>query len=114
MKAIDITDRIERNEKAERNFAVELRALYASAINDGDARCEVIINGELMATIGDHITRDVQVFMVIYDDQDRVMTSGKELIGADGFFECQAFAVSAYTNFAVEKISRVKVYPQGY
>lgn len=114
MKVIDITDRIERKEKTERHFSVELRALFASAINDGDARCEVIINGDLMATIGDHITRDVQVFMVIYDDQDRVMTSGKELIGADGFFQSQAFAVSAYSNFAAEKISKIKVYPQGY
>lgn len=110
----DVSSCIERHAAAERHFGVELTSLSAFLTREEDGTGKLAVSGELRATSGGALARSLGVLASAHDAEGRVLGVWKDTIGADGFFEVQAFSLSDYTTIPPVDVARIRVYPHGY
>lgn len=107
----DITDLIERMEPLEERFGVTIQGMYASIEGpDTDRDYRIEINGELHTTSGLELEDDLNLVVVAYDPQNRVLKTEEIYFSQDSFHMFETFSSSMY----VKKIkpTRIRLYPK--
>lgn len=108
MSRHDLTDLIERLDQFEERCGVRLEALSAFL----DDECAIgtfglIVCGELWARKGHRLSHDVEVSIVAYDAQSRVVGKGHQEIESHRFNSFEAFEI--YATVPVRTLSKIRV-----
>lgn len=108
---MDLSEKIERIEKMENKFDIELKALYCVyEIPEFSSEPTVQINGEIHSVNGDYIREDLYIVASIYDKMGRMIAMENESIYSEDFYSFEPFHISVETT--IDNIDKIKIYPK--
>jgi hypothetical protein len=111
MPTIEIKN-IERIEKIEKNFGINISGLYAiyeENIQDDFSLRYVLATGEITPLKGDKIKTDMHIVLTVYNAQEKVIGVGTNYIDAEEFF-CVS-PLELHTSVS-DMPTKVKIYPK--
>lgn len=97
MPQTDITNRIERLEAFEKRANVVIKAMAAFLSEpDDDQEQTLTARGELHSIDGDELAVDIQLDLVVYDKDGRVIETSMDFVDSETFFSFHTFELSVY------------------
>lgn len=99
---------IEKLEAFEERLEITIENISIN-IND-DSMIKVF--GELHSNSGTALNEDIKIECIVYDNQDRVIYIGKEVIYSSRFFGFEAFLINIYHINIAKKVSKIRLYPK--
>lgn len=112
MNENDITNKVQRLEAFEERLSVKIDALAAfesvGIYNRGET--EVAVRGELHSEGGSQIDKDIELHMVVYDLEGRVMETTTDFICHESFFGFHVFDIDCVVPDGT--VGKIRLFPK--
>lgn len=99
----DVTDSVERLEATEASCGVTLNALSAFQNSDN-----VFVQGDLHLVEGTHLKSDIELQVVVYDENQRVIGKGNVEVCKDNFYVYSSF--QAHVRTPKRRAKRIRIH----
>ncbi|RCW60160.1 MULTISPECIES: HIRAN domain-containing protein [Halanaerobium] len=107
---MDITNRINRLEKYEKKYDIELNSLFAKLIKDKMKDSYILIlNGEIHSLEKDTLDGRIKINFKVYDQENNLMGKFKRIYAMENFFKIKVFHVLMTLK---SKPSIIRIYPE--
>jgi len=105
----DITHFVERSCAIERSLGIELHGIYAEISSED----QIVVNGELRSTQGNHLPQDLNLVITFHDCLDRIKHVEQVSFNSASLSGNQVFSVywSAATGATTLAISKIRIQP---
>lgn len=114
MAKSDLTKLVEQLADFEERLGVSLQGLsaYVDFGDEDDDESDVCVSvcGEIYSKTGKKLKEDVDVNVVVYDSNNRVVGTSNAYFDSEEFYGFEVFEITVYV--PVKAISKIRVYPK--
>lgn len=112
MAKVDVTKLIERLDAFEDRLGVSLEGVSAfidDEEDEDDGMVSLRVRGDLASKSGG-LEADIELIAAAYDDEGRVVETGRAYFDSDSFLGLEVFEIGLYV--ATTRLSKIRLYPK--